>query len=175
MFGVKVDFDFRHHRVLNEQWCSERVSSWLRVVILTIGSLYQEHGAKRITILRLLGNTQEEMERRNLYTYGKAADVSILDLPCVTSICYEKKENKIVRWICDRTNILFPFSDGILETARYGSKFDIYDRIHIEIPFLGFDNYALTCWHEWGTTGMTKMPRKIRLVGPPLEGDMRDE
>lgn len=140
---------------IDTQFRSPMVDPWLRTVLIFTGLLFHEQGASRCRITRLL-------EGDGAFKYGRAAEVSPLDLPGVTMACAGANFIR-PNWISDRINTLFPYGDGNKSTA-------LYDGIHIrlEVPFYGFpkNTLALRDWNIWGAHKEWVRPKKIWEIEP---------
>lgn len=161
--GAKVLFDSTRANLLIEQWESDRVSPWLRAVTIFAGMLFHEQGAPHLRVLSLLGNTEEERLARTPASYGLAAEVSVWELPsCHGRHARAGQEDKVAAWVAQRLNLLFPHGPGAKKTAIYGVEDGVCDRMILEVPVKGYDNFGLTLWHRWGSTGRVLFPQKIR-------------
>ncbi len=139
--------------IVEQEWGSQKVAYELRVVILMCAMLYHENDATRLRVLRIF-------DSEPMYRYGRAADVGVLELPNVNRAKKGDPYHRVPAWIATRLNLLFPFGDGDLETATYGG-----DVISLRVPFNGFQQEAapLSTWREWGASGRSLTPRKVRL------------
>lgn len=159
--GAHFVFDLTNQTILSEQWESEKIEPDLRFALIVATMLYHEQGASRMRIVKLLGNTREELENTNTpHHYGCAADISVAELIKGTSV---NGENSLmiatprINWIVDRINELLPWSEGKKLCASNNRN-----HIHIEVPLGGFkkSHFALATWAESGPTGIPKrMPR----------------
>lgn len=167
MQPLRIAFSAGRDRLLAEQWASDRISPWLRAVLVILSSIYVEQGAKRLLIEKLLGNSRAEIEARDsTHAYGLAADVSIIgvaDRRGSTSSCFlNGREFPKPRWIEQRLNLLFPFGDGRKETATYVVS---EAHLHIEVPVRGYSAVLapLSTWNEFGVNGELEEPRRIAV------------
>lgn len=156
--GACPSFQVPHGKVLKEQWASSKVSPSLRAAILTAAMIYYEEGASRCRILRILGNTPEELESLNgHYRYGAAADIAINELVdgrhTLGRKIMDRRFAKVER-VVERINKLFP-TEGGRQTAEYRG-----DHIHIEVPPAGFrhEHQAFATWFEFGPVGDRSRP-----------------
>ncbi|MCB1008643.1 MAG: hypothetical protein KDB94_07095 [Acidobacteria bacterium] len=157
-------FSPRYASLLREQFASERLSPWLRVILITTAALFAEQGSPQTMVLSLLGNTEDERLGKTPATYGLAAQVAIWGLPTA----YEKRiasgqPDPTAAFIVERLNLLFPIS-GPNPTATYGPE-DL-DRIRLRAPSASqsFDGYALACFLDWGPIANRVLtPRKLRV------------
>ena len=149
-YGARIVFS---DPMVEQEWCCQKVAYELRVVILMCAMLYHENNAARLRVLRIFA--QEPM-----YRYGRSADVGVLEIPGVNRAKEGDPYHRVPAWIATRLNLLFPFGDGELETAEYTGSV-----ISLRVPFNGFQQEAapLSMWREWGASGHTLTPRKVRL------------
>lgn len=165
--ALRIAFEPSKERLLAQQWASEKVSPWLRAVLVVMASLYVEQGARRLVIQKLLGDSAAEIEaRQSTHAYGLAADVSIIGIAdrrgSQLASFLNGREFPKPRWIESRMNLLFPFYDGRKETVRY----DVAGaRLHVEVPAKGFPagSVALASWNEHGVNGQLEEPRRLAV------------
>lgn len=162
---LHLDFDVRRRQLLIEQWKSEKVSWSLRALCLFAAAIFHEQGAPSMRITRLLGNDEIERESVTPFSAGLAAEVSLWELPqvCGTKV-RNGLENPTVAFIANRINMLFYFGPGRKEAAQYGERFDLFDKMILQVPTAGFGEQTLALWHEFGNIGMIQSPRKKLLV-----------
>lgn len=163
---LRIAFEASREKLLADQWASDRVSPWLRAVLVIMCSLYVEQGAKRLLIEKLLGTEREIAERSSVHAYGLAADVSIIGVAdrrgSTLSSFLNGREFPKPRWIEQRMNLLFPFGDGRKETATYVVS---EAHIHVEVPARGFHAglAPLSSWNSFGVNGNLEEPRRIAV------------
>lgn len=149
-----------------EDFQSPRVRFELRVLILVADMMYRELGAPHMKVLRILGDDP-------IYAAGRAADVSVLELPGVQ----QAKVGVSFRnpsWIAKRVSLLFPSMDGAFESAMYDGA-----KITLRVPSSGYpaDLQPLSEWGLWGATGRVLTPRKEHLdseITPEAERARRE-
>lgn len=157
--GPHIVFHTPHANLLRAQWSSDKVSAWLRSVLVTAAMLYDEQGAPHMTILSLLGNTEEERVGRTAASSGYGADISVYGLPTALASRLKDSPDPLAAWIVERLNLIYPH-EGPLSTATYE---DDFERIRIRVPANGYKNFALSLFLEWGPiAGRALGPRKVR-------------
>lgn len=137
---------------LAEDWSSPKLRFEIRFMVLVADMLFREEGAHRMRILRLLDGP-------DLYASGRAADLSVLELPGVRKA--ELGDWRILpAFISDRMNLLFPSSDGRIVTSTYDGE-----KITLRLSAAGFHpaSCVLSEWFAWGATGRILTPRKIKI------------
>lgn len=164
--GSLIAFDPSHRSLLSEQWRSERVEPSLRMTIIVAGMVYHALGAARVSILRLLGNSEIEADNKDsIHYYGRAADISVAEL---IDSRLERKQEVMERRILkaqhftDRMNSIFTCQEDV---AIYN-----IDHIHLQVPSGGFRKVDLTLatWMEFGPTG-----KHISPAIPVVPTDLR--
>lgn len=161
--GSNLSFNAAFQERLQRQWESDRVEPFLRALIVITGMIFHEQESSRITILKLLGNTKEELElKEGAHYYGCAADVSVREL---VDVRYREPSDLLktgfpkAAYVARRINELVPFGDGSKKSAVYNK-----DHIHLEVPMGGFkkSSFALCNWQEVGACGLPKIFRQDR-------------
>lgn len=168
MISARIAFDPSRDRLLREQWSSEQVNPWLRAVLVVLASFYAEQGARKMSVLKLLGNTLAEVAgKASPHAYGLAADVSIVEISdrrgSFRSSFLNGHEFPKPRWIEQRMNLLFPFADGRKRTVDYVVA---EAHLHVEVPLRGYggDSLSLASWQELGVTADLAEPNGRRLA-----------
>jgi len=148
--GARVVFD---DEMVEREWACQKVAFDLRIVVLACALLYHEHGAPRLRVLKIF-------DQHPIYRYGRAADVGVLELPDVNKAERGNPYHRVPLWIATRLNLLFPYADGDIDTAKYNGK-----EITIRVPPRGYqqESAPLSMWREWGASGRELTPRKVRL------------
>ena len=161
MSAPRLAFATNHAGLLREQWKSDQLNPWLRVVVLTTAALFTEQGAGHAIVASLLGNTEADRDARTPASYGLGAEIMVWGLPTAYGKRIEAGQpDTTAAFIVERLNLLFPVS-GFIKTATYGP--DRLDRIVLQVPSKGYDGYAMACWLDWGPVlGRSISPRRIR-------------
>lgn len=164
--GSHILFDLKNQSLLERQWYSARIEPSLRFMIITAGMLYHELGVSRVRVLKLLGNTKEELENRDTpHYYGAAADISIRELidnrvTDIDEIMTRRFAN--AKFVSRRLNSLFPFGQGEKKSAIHNVSDGVnIGHIHLECPIGGFkrETQILATWKENGCDGNPKQMR----------------
>lgn len=159
--GAGIQFDSLYNIKLLEQWESDKIEPSLRALVIVTAMLYYEQGASRVIVKKLLGNTEQDLLKKdNPHYYGCAADISILELVdsrIVDKANYIARRFPKAEWIEHRLNELFPFGDGPKRSCIYN-----VDHLHLEVPMGGFkkSTQALSTWQEFGACGVIRPPRR---------------
>jgi len=155
--GAHIRFTTQFEEILEKQWYSSNIEPSLRFMIISSAMIYHELGASRLRIIRLLGNTPEELAKKDSpHYYGCAADVSVRELvdPRVHSIdLMMQKRFPKANFATRRLNDLFPMAQGDKLSTIYNLN---PSHLHLECPVSGFkrETQALATWNESGSVGI---------------------
>lgn len=154
--GSLIHLDSTNLSVLSEQWRSDKIEPSLRMVIIVCGMLYHALGSSRVTVLKLLGNTPEDVNNKeSIHAYGRAADISVREL--ISSYrenkeIYHDQSIRRAQYAADRINAIFTCREDV---AIYN-----LNHIHLQVPAGGFrkEDQSMATWMEFGLTGKHVSP-----------------
>lgn len=122
------------------------MNPFLRLVIIVACGACRKMGGT-CSVSKILGD--------DIYAYGDAADVR----PVGTSIGAHRSEEQALADLVRRLNLLFPFGEGDIDTARA-----VGGRLRLRVPRAGYrrDSRALSSWPE---DGINPGPLRLRQRG----------